>query len=301
MGIKASHIASFLNAELHGKDISLIKVSSLDSMYSNSVVYAKQLSEDIVHLLNNRNDLLAIVCREYDGLLRNPHIISLNPRLDFARILKNFFEKDRKVGIESTAIVSKTASIGMGSYIGHYSIIGDGVVIGNCTEIRDHVVIKDNCAIGNQCIIKSNTVIGEEGFGFEFDENGAPIRIPHLGSVRIGDEVEVGALNVIARGTLDDTILSDKVKTDDHVFIAHNVKVGENTVIIAGTEISGSVTIGKNVWIAPQSTIINKVDIGDNSFIGIGSVVIKSVDSDVVVAGFPARKIKDRDVTSDKG
>lgn len=292
--IRGSEIANFLGGELQGNNISVLSASSLSSLKKNSVVFVKKFSEEHTVLLNSRDDVLAIVGNDYRGKLKNTYIVSGNPRLDFARVLARFFDKGEKKGISETAIIPPSAQIGNDVYIGCYTIIGENVVIGAGTEIRDHVVIRDNCIVGDNCIIKSNTVIGEEGFGFEFDEDGTPIRIPHVGAVRVGNNVEIGALNVIARGTLDDTIISDGVKIDDHVFIAHNVFIGENSVIIAGAEVSGSVKIGKNVWIAPQATIINQVEIGDNALVGIGAVVTKSVEPNVIVAGNPAKKIRSK-------
>ncbi|GAG24258.1 unnamed protein product, partial [marine sediment metagenome] len=121
--------------------------------------------------------------------------------------------------------------------------------------------------------------------------NGRPYPFPHTGGIVIGDNVEIGALNTIARGAIDDTAISDYVKTDDHIHIAHNVTIGENTMIAACTEISGSVTIGKNVWISPSVTILDHKTIGDNAFICIGSVVGKDVKPDTKVFGYPARII----------
>ena len=145
------------------------------------------------------------------------------------------------------------------------------------TIIANNVIISDNVRIGKSCYIKSNTVIGEDGFGFDFEEDGTPFRIPHIGSVYIGNNVEIGAQNTIARGTLDNTIIEDNVKTDDQVHIAHNCKIGKNTLITACVEISGSVEIGANCWIGPNSSIIQKIKIEDNVTIGIGTIVIKDV------------------------
>jgi UDP-3-O-[3-hydroxymyristoyl] glucosamine N-acyltransferase len=108
----------------------------------------------------------------------------------------------------------------------------------------------------------------------------------------MGNNIEVGALTCICRGTIDDTLIGDNVKIDDHVFIAHNVQIGENSVVIAGAEVSGSVKIGKNSWIGPQSTIINGVEIGESSMVGIGAVVTKPVTNNVIVAGNPAKVLR---------
>ena len=107
----------------------------------------------------------------------------------------------------------------------------------------------------------------------------------------------LGALNTVARGTLEDTVIFDNVKTDDHVHIAHNVVIGANTMIAACAEISGSVRIGKGVWIGANASIINQIEIDDYALVGIGAIVTKSVASGKVVAGNPARVLRDRDPT----
>jgi UDP-3-O-[3-hydroxymyristoyl] glucosamine N-acyltransferase len=143
-------------------------------------------------------------------------------------------------------------------------------------------------------LIKSGTIIGQKGFNFEYDETGTPIPFTHFGQVIIGDNVELGALNTLVQGTLSNTVISDYVKTDDHVHIAHNVEIGFGTLIAACAEISGSVKIGSRTWLAPNCSIMDHIAIGNNVIVGLGSVVTKSVPDNVVVAGSPARKIRDR-------
>ena len=159
------------------------------------------------------------------------------------------------------------------------------VYVGSCVY-REHVIIGENCKI------KPGAVLGYEGFGFERDEEGVPFRIPHIGKVNIGDNVEIGANTVIARGTVNDTIIEDNVKIDDMVFIAHNCKIGKNTLIIAGSIICGSVIIGKNCWIGAGCCIKEKVVIGDGAIIGIGAIVIKDVPAGVTIAGMKAQSLE---------
>jgi UDP-3-O-[3-hydroxymyristoyl] glucosamine N-acyltransferase len=121
---------------------------------------------------------------------------------------------------------------------------------------------------------------------------GVPIRIPHLGKVIICNNVELGALNTVMRGTIDDTIVADNVKTDDHVHIGHNVRVGQGCLITACAEISGSAHIGEMTWLGPNCSVMNGITIGSNCFIGLGTVVNKSLPNSVIVAGCPARILK---------
>ena len=178
------------------------------------------------------------------------------------------------------------AMIGSNCYIGLNVEIGEGV------EIHHNVVIVGKVTIGNYCRIKSGTVIGEDGFGYATDEDGLPVRITHTGGVVIGDHVEIGALNTICSGTVDHTVICDHVKTDDHVHIAHNCKIGRGTLITACAEISGSVTIGERCWLGPNCSIMNKITIGDGALIGLGAVVLKDVESGAVMAGNPARQLR---------
>lgn len=218
-------------------------------------------------------------------------ILIENPRLHFAKILSDFLASKREMSIHKTAIIGANCAIGKVS-IGAYAVIGDHVKIGDGAVISPGVVLGDNVWIGKNTVLKSNTTIGQKGFGFEFDKDGIPFAIPHIGSVVIGDNVEIGAHNTIARGALKNTIVSDYVKTDDHVHIAHNVRVGKRTVITACAEISGSVAIGDDCHLGPNCSIMNGIALGDRALVGLGAVVIRAVPDDAVVAGNPARIIK---------
>jgi UDP-3-O-[3-hydroxymyristoyl] glucosamine N-acyltransferase len=285
-------IAEYLDTELYGQNIRVLKPCSINNICPAGLVFSKNYSNDLLSILNRSSDYMAIVCPEYAGKLKCSHVISENPRLDYARVLQKFFAPKVVLGISHTARIGNNVSLGKDISIGEYSVIGNNVVIGDGTEIRHHVVIGDNTIIGRNCLIKSNTVIGEEGFGFERDEKGIPIRIPHLGRVIIGDNVEIGAVNTIMRGTIDDTVIEDNVKIDDHVHIGHNVKVGKGCLITACAEISGSARIGDYTWLGPNCSIMDGINIGDNVFVGLGSVVNKSVENNTIVAGNPARKMK---------
>ena len=292
MTIRALEVAKFLGKEIVGSDREVISPCSVDNCIDGGLIFIKRYDENILSKLSKRQELTAIVTEDYDGKLSCTYIISENPRLDFARVLQEFFVSNTVSGIADTAYIGSNVLLGENVAIGEYSIIGNNVVIGNGTEIRHHVVIGDNTVIGKNCLIKSNTVIGEEGFGFERDEKGVPIRIPHLGRVVIGDNVEIGALNTVMRGTIDDTIIEDNVKTDDHVHIGHNVQIGRGCLITACAELSGSARIGEKTWLGPNSSVMNGIHIGSNVLIGLGTVVTKSLPDNVVVAGCPARILR---------
>ena len=261
-------------------------------MQPKCITFAKKFSDDILEHLVSNEQCLALVTKEYDGKINCAYVISDNPRLDFAKAISYFFQVSNEAGIAKTAVLGENLQIGEKVSIGEYTVIGNNVSIGNGSVIRNHVIISDNTIVGSNCLIKSNTVIGEEGFGFERDNDQVPIRLPHVGRVVIGDNVEIGALNTIARGTLDDTYIGDNVKIDDHVHVAHNVHIEKNTIVTACSEISGSVRIGANGWLAPNCSIMNGITLGENVFVGLGAVVTKSVESNSVVFGNPAMKLK---------
>ncbi len=246
-------------------------------------------------------EVVAIVPTEVEKTARDfkqLFIFSENPRLSYVKVLNKFFPEPFVPGIAKTAIINSDKEIHENVRIGEYTIISGSVQIGEGTEIRDHVVITGSVTIGKNVRIKSGTVIGQKGFNFVYDENNIPLEFRHFGRVIIGDNVEIGALNTIAQGTLNDTVISDFVKTDDQVHIAHNVKIGYGTLITACSEISGSVTIGSNTWLGPNCSIIDRIAIGDNVLVGLGAVVRKSLPDNVLVAGMSAKVIRKPDEAS---
>lgn len=294
MTCRASQIAAFLKSELKGLDVEVEGPRSLDGICPGALVFAKSISDERLCALNACQGALALVTSEFTGLLDQAHIVVVNPRLAFARATQEFFSPVSPASIAETAMIDPSAVLGNDVSVGHYAIVGPNVCVGAGTRIRHHVVIASGTTIGRNCLIKSHVVLGEEGFGFELDEEGTPVRIPHLGVVVLGNEVEVGAGTVIARGTLDATRIGDRVKIDDSVFIAHNVIVGEDTLIIASAEISGSVRVGAKCWIGPSVSILNGLRIGDGAFIGLGAVVTKEVAPNTVIVGNPGRVLRQR-------
>ncbi len=246
-----------------------------------------------------------------------------NPRLAFIRIMKKMFvetdntkyysgyrinsnsdnnKKGKKgIGLNITAaletsktiIVSETTSIGRNCKIGYFSKIGNNCQIGDNVVIGDRVIIEQNTAIGNNCSIQPGTVIGADGFSYERNERSLDFeRFPHIGGVKVGDNVEVSANCSIARGSLSDTIIGDGTKLDALVHIAHNVEIGRNCALTAGTVIGGSTKIGDTCWGGLNCTIKHKLRIGSNVIIGSGSSVINDIPDKDIVAGVPAKSIK---------
>ena len=212
-------------------------------------------------------------------------LISSNPRLDFIKILAFL---DKHVGFNHFNFES---TIHPSVHLGKNVVIEKGVFVGKDTYIDHNVVVRSGSKIGSNCFIGAATTIGSDGFGYERDEQGVPNKFVHLGGVSIGDNVDIGSLNSIVRGTLSDTIIESNVKTDNLVHIAHNVHIKEGALFAACSEVSGSVVIGKNAWIAPNVSIMEKVVIGDYAIVGLGAVVIRDVPDRTTVAGNPAKPL----------
>jgi acyl-[acyl carrier protein]--UDP-N-acetylglucosamine O-acyltransferase len=178
--------------------------------------------------------------------------------------------------------------------------IGPGVVLGADVEIRSGVVIGPNsvihhATIGARSRIGANCSIGGDGFGFEMDpDTGEVIKFPHFGRVVIGEDVEIFANVCVARGSLRDTVIERDVKIDNLVHVAHNCVIGAGTFVIANSMLGGSVTIGQRAWIAPSTSILNGLNVGDGAMTGMGAAVVKHVAPNELVAGVPAKKLRDR-------
>lgn len=286
--VTSSEIAKFLSASLVGKDIEVNTISSLNMIKPFSLVFSKKKE------VNINIECLVLVPLDYreTKVERFSFIKVDNPRLSFAKVLTEFFTKKMQYTVDKSVSIGNNCKIDDDVAIGKNCCIGDNVQIKKGTVINHNVVIFDNTVIGQNCYIKSGSIIGEDGFGFDFDEDKTPIRLPHIGRVSIGDNVEVGAKCTIARGTLDNTIIENNVKMDDQVHVAHNCIVGENTILTACAELSGSVQIGKNCWVGPNSSIIEKVTVGDNVTIGIGAIVTHDILSNKKVMGFNALELR---------
>lgn len=227
-----------------------------------------------------------------------------NPRLSFIRIAKIIkktgeTKRIRKNNISSHAAISESAIVGRDCYIGDFAVIGENCTIGSNTIIESRVTLQ-NCQIGDNCIIQSGTVIGQDGFSFERAPDTLKLEsFPHYGKVIIKDNVEIFANCSIARGSITDTIIQSGSKIDALCHIAHNVCIGTNTELTAGTVIGGSTTVGNNCWLGLNCTLKNKIKVGDKVIVGSGSSVIYDVMDEDIVAGAPAKSIKNK-VTADK-
>jgi UDP-3-O-[3-hydroxymyristoyl] glucosamine N-acyltransferase len=226
----------------------------------------------------------------------------------FAKLLGLYEQiKGEKKGIEQPSFIHPTATIGENCYIGAFAYVGENVKIGDNVKVYpqvylgDYAVVGNNsilfsgvkvyndCVIGNHCTIHASTVIGSDGFGFAPNKENNYAKVPQIGNVVIEDHVEIGSNSSVDRATLGSTVIRKGVKIDNLVQVAHNVEIGENTVIAGQTGVAGSTKIGKNCMIGAQAGIIGHVKIADGVKIagqaGVGHAIEKEGE---IVQGSPA-------------
>ena len=254
----------------------------------------------------------AVVVPEESLLDNKPGIVHHNPQLAIAKILGEFTPKLRYTsGVNETAYVDSKAKIGKNVTIGPFSVIEAGVIIGDDSNIGSHTVIGQKTSIGKNCkifsnihiyhgtnigdnaIIHSGTVIGSDGFGFVTDQD-INHKIPQNGYVIIGNDVEIGANCAIDRGTIGDTIIEDQCKLDNHVHLAHNVRLGKGCLLTAAVTIAGSVEVGEFCIFAGHVGVAPHVKIGARSVLAAKTGVSKSLTGGKVYAGMPAREIREQ-------
>jgi UDP-3-O-[3-hydroxymyristoyl] glucosamine N-acyltransferase len=230
------------------------------------------------------------------GLLKNVALIgSVNPKKDMIDAINHFFPLKEKVPyIDPTSVIHKSCRLGKNLRVGPNAVIEEDVIIGDGCIIDANTVIKKGTILGKNVRIKSCSVIGGNGFGYDKgDEESSYKFLPHFGKVIIEDDVDIGSNTCIDKGSLSDTIIRKGVKIDNLVHIAHNVDIGENTLVIACSMVAGSVIIGENSWIAPSASIRNGLQIGKNCTVGLGSVLTNDIADNSTVLGVPAVDIED--------
>ncbi|SFU72127.1 UDP-3-O-[3-hydroxymyristoyl] glucosamine N-acyltransferase [Pustulibacterium marinum] len=230
----------------------------------------------------------------------------------FSKLLEYYNQvKMNKTGVEQPIFIADSSSYGENVYIGAFTYIGENVQIGNNVKIYPNAFIGDNVKIGdnvtifagcklysetevgNNCTIHSSAVVGADGFGFAPNEKGEFTKVPQTGNVILEDYVDIGAATTIDRATLGSTIIRRGVKLDNQIQIAHNVEIGENTVIAAQTGIAGSTKIGKNCMIGGQVGIVGHITIGNGVRIQAQSGIGRNVKDGEVLQGSPALNYSD--------
>ncbi len=308
MIIPLDRICELIGAE-HPAGASQVGISGVASLEDAREGHLSFLSNNryLKHLATTGAS--AVIVRK--GIETPPNIIPLSvddPYFALVQVLSVFNPRTREdvaQGIDPLASVSPDASIGSNVSIGPFSVIGkeaaigDGSTIGACTVVLarasigkncllyPNVTIMDRCVIGDRVIIHAGAVIGADGFGFAPHGRGLH-KIPQIGIVRIGDDVEIGACTCIDRAAFGETFIAQGTKLDNLIQIAHNVKIGMSTVMAAMTGIAGSAEIGSGVKIGGQSGIAGHIQVGDGSSLAAGAGVTKDVPAGATVSGYPA-------------
>lgn len=285
-----SQLAQYLNKVFIGEDYLIMNVSKEQNLCDHSVFFIEDESKQIVNCIAKA---LLITTEQVYESIRNrfdvSYIISPNPRLDFYKIVNEFFITKKPNTISDSANISKTAEIGYNVNIGENALIGNNVKIGNNTYILSNAVIESNCIIGSNCIIKQGSLIGSDSFEF-IDDDGIALNIPQFGSVIIKNNVLIGANTSIERPNFGETIIGDNVKIDDGVNIGQGSIIMQNTIISAGVVISTNVVIGENCVVGINTSIRDDIEIFSDVVIGMGSNVIHSIIEPGIYYGNPAKK-----------
>ena len=278
--MKLAEIAEFLQAPLIGDgDIEIQRVASYEKAEKGEIAFLEKAESE-----TQTNASCVIVPENFKEIPDLSIIKIKNPKLAFARIAEKLYPRDWKSGWHETVSIHKNSdvradfigafvSIGENSYVGEMSEIHDGVRIGKNVTIRKGTIIHPNCVIydnveiGYDCIIHAGAVIGADGFGYVRDGARGYVKFPQLGTVTIGDDVEIGAHTCVDRGALGETHIGDGTKIDNLVQIAHNVRIGKRVVIASQTGISGSTVIEDDCVIGGQ------VGFGDHATVKTGAII----------------------------
>jgi len=218
-----------------------------------------------------------IVAPENEKLTKLPRIVCDAPYAYFAKVSQLFNPTVvQAAGVHPSAVVAKSAKLGKNVSIGAGCVVGDGVTIGDDTCLYPRVVIYPGCSLGKRVILHSGVVIGADGFGIAREE-GRWVKIPQIGAVRIGDDVEIGANTTVDRGALDDTVIEEGAKLDNQIQVGHNVRIGAHTAIAACTGIAGSADIGRHCTIGGAAMIHGHIKIADHVHVSAGTLISRSL------------------------
>ncbi|WP_177765466.1 UDP-3-O-(3-hydroxymyristoyl)glucosamine N-acyltransferase [Flavobacterium sp. I3-2] len=313
MKITAAQIAEVLNGEIIGdENVSVSTLAKIEEGTPGSLTFLS--NPKYTAFIYETKSSIVIVNKTF--VPEHP-ISATQIKVDdaykaFSKVLEYYNQvKLMKSGIEQPSVISEDVTYGEDLYLGSFCYIGKNTKIGNNVKIYpnsfigDNVVIGDNTilfagsrvysesVIGQNCIIHSGTIIGSDGFGFAPQEDGSYSKVPQIGNVIIEDNVEIGACTTIDRATLGSTIIRKGVKLDNQIQIAHNVEIGEHTVIASQTGVAGSTKIGKYCVIGGQVGIVGHITIGNHVKIQAQTGVGKSIKDGDVIQGSPAMGYND--------
>lgn len=308
MKFTAAQIAGILEGEVIGNpNAEVFKLSKIEEGTEGSLTFLA--NPKYINYIYSTKATITIVNNSFEpeNEISTTLIKVDDAYKSFSKLLEYYNQvKLMKSGIEQPSVISEGVTYGENLYLGSFCYIGKNVTIGKNVKIYpnsfvgDNTTIGDDCilfagvriysksVIGSRCVIHSGTIIGSDGFGFAPQEDGTYNKVPQIGNVILEDDVEVGSCTTIDRATLGSTIVRKGVKLDNQIQIAHNVEIGENTVIASQTGIAGSTKIGKNCMIGGQVGIVGHITIGDNVRIQAQSGVGKSVKDGETLQGSPS-------------
>jgi UDP-3-O-[3-hydroxymyristoyl] glucosamine N-acyltransferase len=313
MEFTAATIAGFLKGVIEGNpDIKVNTIAKIEEGQPGALSFLANPKYE--HFIYETKSSIVLVNKSFVPSARiEATLIKVENSYEaFASLLRLVDQaRPRKKGIHTTAIIEATAKVGSDVFIGPYTYIGENCIIGDGCSIYPHVYIGDNtklgnnctvnpgvkiyhdCILGEGCIIHAGTVIGSDGFGFAPQSESEFMKIPQLGNVVLEDHVEIGANVAIDRATMGSTIIRKGVKLDNLIQIAHNVEVGENSVMAAQTGISGSTKVGKNCMFGGQVGLAGHLKIANGTKIGAQGGILGDVkEENTAIIGSPAIEVK---------
>ncbi|MBP6558063.1 MAG: UDP-3-O-(3-hydroxymyristoyl)glucosamine N-acyltransferase [Flavobacterium sp.] len=308
MKFTAAQIAGILEGEVVGNpDAEVFKLSKIEEGTEGSLTFLA--NPKYLNYIYSTEATITIVNNTFEpeNEIKTTLIKVEDAYQSFSKLLEYYNQvKLMKSGIEQPSVISENVTYGENLYLGSFSYIGKNVVIGDNVKIYPNTFVGDNVTIGDNtilfagvrvysesiiganCAVHSGAIIGSDGFGFAPTEDGTFSKIPQIGNVIMEDYVDIGACTTIDRATLGSTIIRKGVKLDNHIQIAHNVEIGENTVIAAQTGVAGSTKIGNNCMIGGQVGIAGHLTIGNNVRVQAQSGIGKNIIDGEVIQGSPA-------------
>ncbi len=313
MKFTAKQIADFLGGKVDGNpDIEVDNFSKIEEGKPGTLSFLANPKYE--HYIYNTEASLIVVNNDFKPAseLKSTLIRVENAYESFAKLLELYQSQmeGEKTGIDKLSFVDSSAKLGADVYVGAFAFIGKNVKVGKNVKIYPHVFLGDNvtigdntkinpgvkiyndCVVGENCIFHAGVVIGADGFGFAPQTDDTYKKVAQIGNVVIKDGVEIGANTTIDRATMGSTVIEKNVKLDNQIQIAHNVVIGENTVIAAQSGVSGSTKIGKNCMIAGQVGIVGHLTIEDNVIIAAQAGVSNNISSGKIMQGTPAFELK---------
>jgi len=308
MKFTANQIAEILEGTVIGDaTVEVDKLSKIEEGQKGSLTFLS--NPKYTQFIYSTNASIAIVNEDFEPEkeIKTTLIKVEDAYKSFSKLLAYYNEiRLNKSGIESQSYISDSAKLGENIYVAAFSYISDNAKIGNNVkifpnsfigenvEIGDNTIIMSgskvhsNCVIGENCVLHAGVILGADGFGFAPNEEGVYSKVPQIGNVIIEDNVDIGAYTTIDRATLGSTIIRKGVKLDNQIQIAHNVEIGENTVVAAQTGIAGSTKIGSNCMFGGQGGIVGHITIGNNVKVQAQSGIAKNVKDNEIIQGTPA-------------